>query len=87
MTLVEMYSKRDCHLCDVAKEVVQRVGRRHPFELNLVELEEGDLLFERYTERVPVVYINGKFAFQFHVPEEEFIAALHAASDVPQQQR
>jgi len=80
MTLVEIYSKRECHLCDVAKNVVNRVRQNYPFELRLIDIQEGDSWYNRFSQRVPVIYIDKKFAFQFHVPETEFIAALDSAS-------
>ena len=30
---VQIYTKAECHLCDVAKEVLERVRQRLPFEL------------------------------------------------------
>jgi len=87
MTLVEIYSKRECHLCDVAKNVVNRVRQQYPFELRLIDIQEGDSWYSQFKERVPVIYIDKKLAFQFHVPEQEFIAALNIASGTPGEQK
>ena len=87
MTLVEIYSKRECHLCDVAKNVVNRVRQQYPFELRLIDIQEGDSWYNRFKERVPVIYIDKKFAFQFQVLEEEFVTALHTASGTPGDQQ
>jgi glutaredoxin len=80
MTLVEVYSKHDCHLCDVAKEVLMRVQKQHPFELKIILMQEGDARYNEFKERIPVVYINNTFAFQYRIPKEEFIKKLHEAS-------
>ena len=82
MILVELYSRDDCHLCEIAKEVLIGVQRRHPFELNELKIREGDEYFEEMKERIPVVYINKEFAFQGHVPERELIAKLKTHRDI-----
>lgn len=79
MILVELYSKDDCHLCERAKSVLKSIQKLHPFELKEVNIHEGDEYYERYKERIPVVHINKKFAFQHRVPEQEFIAKLKSA--------
>ncbi|HEV8538949.1 MAG TPA: glutaredoxin family protein [Bacteroidota bacterium] len=80
MNLVELYSKDECTLCDRAKEVLVAVQRRYPFDLQEVKIREGDEFYEIMKERIPVVYINKKFAFQHRVPEKELIAILAARS-------
>jgi glutaredoxin len=76
MILVELYSKPDCHLCDIAKEALRKIQETHPFELSLITIREGDRNFEEFGNRVPVVTINGKFAFQYRIPEKEFVRRL-----------
>jgi hypothetical protein len=79
MILVELYSKQDCHLCDVAKDVMMKIQQEHPFTLNVITIQEGDELYETFKERIPVIYINKEFAFQYKVPEKEFIKKLGVA--------
>jgi glutaredoxin len=80
MTIVELYSKDDCHLCDIALEVLQNVREIIPFELQQVKIREGDEYFEKYKERIPVVFINKEFAFQYKVRKDELIAKLETAA-------
>lgn len=79
MNIVELYSKDGCHLCDVAKEILLNIQQKHPFELKVVKIQEGDETFDRFKERIPVIYINGTFAFQFKVTERDFIERLQSA--------
>ncbi len=79
MVTVEIYSKVDCHLCEVAKETLKRIQKNHSFELQEIHIQEGDEYYNRFKERIPVVYINKKYAFQYTVPEQEFIATLTTA--------
>jgi glutaredoxin len=76
MVRVELYSKEHCHLCERAKAVLYNVRKRHPFELKEIMIQEGDEFFDRFKERIPVVFIDKEFAFQYRVPEKEFIAKL-----------
>ena len=76
MTLVELYSKNDCHLCDVARDTLEKAQKNYPFELREIKIAQGDNLFEEMNERIPVVYINKEFAFQQKVPEDQLIAKL-----------
>ena len=80
MIFVELYSKDDCHLCDKAKEVLLKVQLRYPFEFKEIKIHEGDQWYEQYKERIPVVHINKNFAFQYRVPEKEFLSKLQHTS-------
>lgn len=74
--LVEFYSKDDCHLCEVAKRVLLNVQRKYPFEFNEIKIRPGTEEYEDFKERVPVVFVNKEFAFQYKVSEAELINKL-----------
>ncbi len=80
MILVELYSRDDCHLCEVAKSVLLEARKKQPFEFREIKIHDGDREFERFRERIPVVHINKKFAFQYRVPEKELLEKLQTAS-------
>ncbi len=69
MTLVELYSKDDCHLCDEALVVIEKVHKEIPFTLKVHKLIPGEAYFEEYKEDFPVVHINKRFAFKHRVNE------------------
>jgi glutaredoxin len=68
---IEIYSRPGCHLCDEAKEVIERVGRRVPFNVSVINIDNDPALEKLYGEQIPVVFINGNKAFKFHVDEAE----------------
>jgi glutaredoxin len=68
---IDIYSRPGCHLCDEAKEVVERVRARFPFLLRVINIETDPELETRYGEQIPVVFINGNKAFKYHVDEAE----------------
>ena len=69
---VEIYSRPGCHLCDEAKEVIERVRRRVGFGLRIINVESDPALEKEYGELIPVVFINGNQAFEYQVDEIEF---------------
>ena len=69
---VEIYSRPGCHLCDEAKEVIERVRRRLTFGLRVINIERDPELEKKYGEEIPVVFVNGVLAFKYRVDEAEF---------------
>jgi glutaredoxin len=66
-----LYTRPGCCLCDEARQVLERVRRRHPFALSERDIEQDDALLRRYLERIPVVEIDGREAFELFVDESE----------------
>jgi glutaredoxin len=67
--LVTLYGKPGCHLCDDAREVVERVRADHPFELREVDVSIDPELNREYGERIPVLELDGEQLFEFHIEE------------------
>ena len=66
---IDILTKKDCALCDDAKEVVERVLPDFPATLKMIDIESYSDLFEKYKEKIPVVRINGKEGFVYKVHE------------------
>ena len=66
---VTLYSKPDCPLCDHAREALDRVRDRTPFELEEVDISTDPQLEAAYRERIPVTALDGQELFDFHVDE------------------
>jgi len=77
MTTITLYGKPGCCLCDEARAVVAAVRAERPFELEEVDITLDPALHARYAERIPVVAVDGRDAFEYHVDA----AALRAAID------
>jgi glutaredoxin len=73
VSLVTLYGKPGCHLCDDAREVVERVRADHPFELRQVDVSVDPGLHREYGERIPVLELDGEELFEFHVDEAELV--------------
>jgi thiol-disulfide isomerase/thioredoxin len=65
---VTLYSKPGCHLCESAQEELERLQKRYPHVLRVVDISLDPALVDRYGERIPVVRIG----------DREFAAPLDA---------
>ena len=70
-----LYGRPGCHLCDDAREVLERVG--HPFEE--VDITTDGALHARLLERIPVVAVDGRDVAEYFVDEDVLVSALSSA--------
>lgn len=70
MTVVTLYGRPGCHLCDDARLALVRVQQKASFELEEVDITTDDALHARYLERIPVIALNGEELFDYHVDED-----------------
>ena len=75
-----LYTRRGCHLCDVALEQLQRARQRHGFALETVDIDLDPDLVARYGVQVPVVAVDGKVRFRGHVNPVLLDRLLQAAA-------
>ena len=68
-----LYGKPGCHLCDEAREVIERVRADHPFDLREVDVSLDPELYREYGERIPVLELDGEELFEFHVEEAALV--------------
>ena len=68
---VRLYTQPDCHLCDEARAVIERVRADVGFELEEVDITRHDALHRAYLERIPVVAVDGDEVFEFFVDEQD----------------
>jgi len=64
---LEIFSKADCSLCDIAKGVVDEISKDFNCNVVLIDIESDPQLFKEYCEKIPVVKINGEQAFVYKV--------------------
>ena len=76
MTEVVLFTKPGCCLCDTVKAQLNKVRALQPFELREVNILEDSAAYAKFHEEIPVVFINGRKAFKYHLNEEAFIRRL-----------
>jgi hypothetical protein len=67
--MVTLYGKAGCHLCDDAREAVERVRLERDFELQEVDVSLDPVLMFRYGKRIPVVEVEGEELSEYVVDE------------------
>jgi glutaredoxin len=78
MPKLTLYTKPDCCLCDEARDALDRVRARVAFELDVIDVSTDAKLGEHYGERIPVVLVDGREAFEYTVDEDELESRLGA---------
>lgn len=73
-----VYSRKQCHLCEVVKEKLARLESSASFQWREVDIDGDPELLRLYNEEVPVVFINGRKAFKYTLDEREFLKKLEA---------
>ncbi len=76
MIRVLLYKKENCHLCEEAEEILEKLKKEKKFFLERILVEENTDLFDRYGNKVPVVFINDKLISEFKLEEESFLKKL-----------
>jgi glutaredoxin len=64
---VTLYTRKECHLCDVAKGVLAQVRAEREFDLTTLDIDADPELRALYDHEVPVIAINGRKAFKYRV--------------------
>ena len=78
MSVVTLYTKPGCHLCEDALAILLRVQARLQFELIERDITADDALHRAYFERIPVVTLDGQHLFDYFVDEQALIERLES---------
>ncbi len=76
MVKITIYSKKNCHLCDIAKETLLKAGKEFPLSLTEVDIEKDRETFEKYKYLIPVIEIDDEKTFTYSVNETELKSVL-----------
>jgi 4a-hydroxytetrahydrobiopterin dehydratase len=73
---VTFYTRRDCSLCDAAEAAVRAATVLHhlPLSITLVDIDDDPALRAKFTDDVPVIYVDGVEAFRHRVTADELAA-------------
>lgn len=85
MTTLTIIGKPDCHLCDVAREVVETVVAEFPEDAVDVDersIAEDPALYAQWWEKIPVVLIDGSLHGHWRVSPDRLRTALRDATAV-----
>ncbi|MCL9815883.1 glutaredoxin family protein [Natronocalculus amylovorans] len=70
---ITVYSRENCHLCDEAKQTIERISDDTNTDISLTEIDvdTDPALQSEYGERVPYICIDDRPAYKFRVDEAD----------------
>ena len=78
---VVVYSRPGCHLCDVVKDTLRQLRYQADFQWREIDIDSDPDLQRIYNDEIPVVLINGRKAFKYHMPADAFLRTLSARNE------
>jgi glutaredoxin len=76
MTLVTIYSRTGCHLCEDALKLLQSMQDELNFEIEEILIDGNEELEQLYGEKIPVTHIDGVHHDFWRVDPERFKSSL-----------
>ena len=76
MTVITVFGRHGCHLCDVAVDVLDGMREELNYEIEKIYIDGNPDLEKLYGEQVPVIHIDGNHHDFFRVDPEQFKSSL-----------
>jgi hypothetical protein len=73
-----VYSRQDCHLCDVALEVIEELHRTVAFDVEVRDVDDDPAWRASWGLEVPVGFIGERKVFKYRVDAGKLARALQA---------
>jgi CO dehydrogenase nickel-insertion accessory protein CooC1 len=74
---LRVYAREQCHLCEDMIAALRELQARHPFHLDVIDVDGDDNLRLRYGVRVPVLVAgDGEEICQYHLDRDALDAYL-----------
>jgi len=73
---ITLYTRPGCHLCDDARAVIEAVCADLGESYEEIDITDDDELEDRFTEDVPVTFVDGRQHDFWRVDETRLRAAL-----------
>ena len=75
---VTLYSKPDCHLCDVVKATIAKVAAVRALRLTQRSILDEAADYERFKHAVPVVFVEDEEVARYRITEKQLLEAIDA---------
>jgi glutaredoxin len=73
---LEILTRPGCHLCEEMKETLVEAARGIEIRLREVDISESPELESRFSNDIPVLFVNGSKAFKHRATVQEIRARL-----------
>jgi hypothetical protein len=69
MIHLRLLSRVDCHLCESMRAEVDRLLAGEPHEWEIVDVDSDDELARRWSDSIPVLFVNGRLFAKLRIPK------------------
>jgi glutaredoxin len=73
---VMLVTRAGCHLCETAEQLLRRLSEELGFGYREVDVDASPVLRDEYSDRVPVILIDGREHGYWRVEEARFRKAV-----------
>ncbi len=73
---ITLMGKPDCHLCEIAESVVEKVCARLSLPWEKINIEDHPDLHDRYKEEIPVLLVDGRKLFKYRTSKPDLMKSL-----------
>jgi glutaredoxin len=78
-----VYSKEDCHLCELAKAALLPLCEKYRIPVEEIDITQDPKLLAQYGEEIPVGFLNGEKVFKIRVEPRRLRRLLKKATASP----
>ena len=79
MRRVTLLSRPGCHLCEDALAVLEQVSQIITFKLEIQNIDEIALLYDKYKNDIPVILLDGEEVGRHRIQKDEIMKILNRA--------
>lgn len=72
MIRLVLYSKPNCHLCDVMKDELMKFKSNYEIDVSEISIENDEELSGKYGEKIPVLMYDGRMIFKYRMDNVKF---------------
>ena len=79
MSVVEFFSRPDCHLCHRALETLRELQKELHFEIQLIDISGSEDLEKLYGNDIPIATLNSRVILRHRADEKQLRQILTSA--------
>lgn len=76
-TIVRLYTRHQCHLCEEAKQTILELKKHYSFLLEEIDIAQDDKLTEQFGLMIPVVFVDGEEVLYGQINKTKLSKRLH----------
>jgi glutaredoxin len=76
MVTIRLYTRRGCHLCEIAERKLRALREEHSFLIATHDIDADEELRELYGQLVPVIVLPGGEEMHYRVDDARVLAAI-----------